>query len=183
METMESGMSGGDKALEIKSVPLSEVAEDLRQSRPFGETNFEELRAIERVDRVTAKAGSVLVESGDVSLSYWLVLSGKILTERPEPDGSLSMVGLAEAGEGFGEAPLLMGKTRSVFRVSAVEDCVLLRFTDEQFWALLACCSKVRKVVLANNDIYTADDLANDWILTCQGHCFGAEVEITYDVV
>ena len=21
------------------------------------------------------------------------------------------------------------------------------------------------------------------WILTCQGHCFGAEVEITYDVV
>ena len=25
--------------------------------------------------------------------------------------------------------------------------------------------------------------LANNWILTCQGHCFGAEVEITYDVV
>ena len=37
--------------------------------------------------------------------------------------------------------------------------------------------------MLANNDIYTADDLANNWILTCQGHCFGEEVEITYDVV
>ncbi len=36
---------------------------------------------------------------------------------------------------------------------------------------------------LAKNDIYTADDLANNWILTCQGHCFGPEVEITYDVV
>ena len=39
------------------------------------------------------------------------------------------------------------------------------------------------KVILAKNDIYTTEDLANDWILTCQGHCFGAEVEITYDVV
>ena len=39
------------------------------------------------------------------------------------------------------------------------------------------------KVLLAKNDIYTPDDLANNWILTCQGHCFGAEVEITYDVV
>jgi len=26
--------------------------------------------------------------------------------------------------------------------------------------------------VLAKNDIYTPDDLANDWILTCQGPLF-----------
>ncbi len=37
--------------------------------------------------------------------------------------------------------------------------------------------------MLAKNDIYTPDDLANNWILTCRGHCFRAEVEITYDVV
>ena len=49
-----------------------------------------------------------------------------------------------------------------------------------------ASCAAKRikgKVLLAKNDIYTPDDLANNWILTCQGHCFGAEVEITYDVV
>jgi len=54
---------------------------------------------------------------------------------------------------------------------------------EEGFCASCAAKSIKGKVVLANNDIYTADDLANNWILTCQGHCFGEEVEITYDVV
>ena len=54
---------------------------------------------------------------------------------------------------------------------------------EEGFCASCAAKSVKGKVVLANNDIYTADDLANNWILTCQAHCFGEEVEITYDVV
>ena len=54
---------------------------------------------------------------------------------------------------------------------------------EEGFCASCAAKTIKGKVVLAKNDIYTADDLANHWILTCQGHCFGAEVEITYDVV
>jgi 3-ketosteroid 9alpha-monooxygenase subunit B len=54
---------------------------------------------------------------------------------------------------------------------------------EEGFCASCAAKRIKGKVVLANNDIYTADDLANNWILTCQGHCFGPEVEITYDVV
>ncbi len=54
---------------------------------------------------------------------------------------------------------------------------------EEGFCASCAAKRVKGKVLLAKNDIYTADDLANDWILTCQGHCFGEEVEITYDVV
>lgn len=54
---------------------------------------------------------------------------------------------------------------------------------EEGFCASCAAKRIKGKVVLAKNDIYTEDDLANDWILTCQGHCFGPEVEITYDVV
>ena len=53
---------------------------------------------------------------------------------------------------------------------------------EEGFCASCAAKSIKGKVVLAKNDIYTDDDLANHWILTCQGHCFGPEVEITYDV-
>jgi len=53
---------------------------------------------------------------------------------------------------------------------------------EEGFCASCAAKRIKGKVVLAKNDIYTAEDLANNWILTCQGHCFGAEVEITYDV-
>ena len=54
---------------------------------------------------------------------------------------------------------------------------------EEGFCASCAAKTIKGKVVLAKNDIYTADDLSNNWILTCQGHCFGPEVEITYDVV
>lgn len=53
---------------------------------------------------------------------------------------------------------------------------------EEGFCASCAAKRIKGKVVLANNDIYTPEDLANGWILTCQGHAFGAEVEITYDV-
>ncbi|HQS15698.1 ferredoxin--NADP reductase [Reyranella sp.] len=54
---------------------------------------------------------------------------------------------------------------------------------EEGFCASCAAKTIKGKVMLAKNDIYTPEDLANHWILTCQGHCFGAEVEITYDVV
>ncbi len=143
-------MSEGDKSLEIESIALGDVAGALSQSPIFAETSFENLHGVDRVERVTAKTNTILVEPGDPHLSYWLVLSGKILALRPEPDGTLSMIGLAEAGEGFGEVPLLTGKTQSVFQISALEDSVLLRFTEDAFWNLLACCPMVRNVVLAN---------------------------------
>ena len=54
---------------------------------------------------------------------------------------------------------------------------------EEGFCASCAAKTIKGKVLLAKNDIYTTDDLDNNWILTCQGHCFGPEVEITYDVV
>jgi 3-ketosteroid 9alpha-monooxygenase subunit B len=54
---------------------------------------------------------------------------------------------------------------------------------EEGFCASCAAKTIKGKVVLAKNDIYTADDLANHWILACQGHCFGEEVEVTFDVV
>ncbi len=59
-------------------------------------------------------------------------------------------MGGATTGEGFGETPLLMGKTEGTFFLIAVKDSLLLRFTDEDFWALLACCPAFRKVALAN---------------------------------
>jgi len=54
---------------------------------------------------------------------------------------------------------------------------------EEGFCASCAAKRIKGQVVLTKNDIYTDDDLANGWILTCQGHCFGPDVEITYDVV
>src|ERR1035437_6016018 len=144
-------MSQNGQGVEIESVPLQEVADALLQTRPFAGTSFDALRGVETVDRVTLRAGGVVMEPQRPVRFYWVVLVGEIKADRQEPDGSRTTVGFARTGEGFGEAPLLTGKPHSPFVVEAIQDSLLVRFTEEQFWALLACCPAVRKVVL--NDV------------------------------
>lgn len=139
-----------EQRVKVESISLGDVATDLHSSQLFADTPVEELFGVDQVERVTAKAGSVLVEPGDAQLSYWLVLTGNIHAERQEPDGSMSTVGTAHPGEGFGEVPLLLGRSKALFVVRAIEDSVLLRFGEETFWTIMSCCPSVRRVVLAN---------------------------------
>jgi signal transduction histidine kinase len=142
-------MSEGEKVV-IEPVPLQEVAEALGGTLPFAGTNFDDLGAVGPVERVTAAAGEVLLGPGVPVRSYWVVLEGEIRAERLEPDGSRTTVGMARTGEGFGETPLLTGKKHSPFVIQAVADTVLVKFGEEGFWALMACCPPARKVILAN---------------------------------
>ena len=74
-------------------------------------------------------------------------------------------------------------KGHSILEAARAAGLNPLSSCEEGFCASCAAKRIKGKIVLAKNDIYTEDDLANNWILTCQGHCFGPEVEITYDVV
>jgi signal transduction histidine kinase len=143
-------MSEGQKLLEVESIPLLEVADALRQTLPFAETDVAAFEGVGLVDRVTAPAGTILAEPWQPVRFYWVVLEGEVRAERPEPDGSRTTVGVARTGEGFGEAPLLTGKTHSPFVIQAVKDSSLVRFSEDGFWTLMACCPAVRKVVLVN---------------------------------
>jgi signal transduction histidine kinase len=143
-------MNKGQPTIAIESIPLREVAEALRQTRPFAGTDPDQLGGVDTVDRVTASAGAVLVELWQPTLSYWVVLDGEVRADRPESDGSQTTVGFARSGDGFGEVPLLTGKTHSTFVIQAVRDSRLVRFSEEGFWSLMACCPAVRKVVLEN---------------------------------
>ena len=136
--------------IEIECISLSDVAGDLLHSKLFAETPVEELFGVDQVERVRAREGAILVQPGDSKPSYWLVLSGFVRADRPEPDGSVTTAGTAGPGEGFGEVPLLLGKSKAVFKIVATEESVLLRFGEEAFWTLMSCCPAVRKVVLAN---------------------------------
>jgi signal transduction histidine kinase len=144
-------MNEGGKLIAVESVRLSDVAEALKRTRVFAEVDPQmALGELAQVDRVRAIAGTVLLKPGEPWHYYWLVLEGELHAERPEADGSWSMVGSARAGEGWGEAPLLSGKTQAAFRVTAAKDSVLLRIGDEGFWSMLACCLPARKVILAD---------------------------------
>ncbi len=95
----------------------------------------------------------MLVEPNEPWRYYWLVLQGETYAKRPEADGTLTLVGIAHAGEAFGEVPLLTGRGKSPFRILASQDSVLLRFSEQDFWSLLACCPSVRAVVLADSAV------------------------------
>ena len=147
-------MDEGEKTMEIEPVTLQEVAEALSHSQPFAETPFETLeRAFpngKTLDRIKLKAGTTLMEPGQSFSYYWLLLEGEMRAERVEQDGSRSVLGIAYSGEGFGEAALLSGKGISPFMIVAAKDCVLLRFSEEDFWTFTACCPSARKVILGN---------------------------------
>jgi signal transduction histidine kinase len=143
-------MAQGEQQIVIEPVPFQQVAEALRQTQVFAGTNVDNLTAMGPVERFSVPAGAILVEPWEPIRSYWVVLHGEIRADRPEPDGSRTAAGFARDGEGFGETPLLIGKTHSPFVIQAVRDSMLVKFSEEGFWALMACCPSARKVILAN---------------------------------
>ncbi len=148
-----SKMGEGVQPIRVEAIQLKDLADALPQTRIFASTPFDAIFGVDHVERVTAMSGSVLVEPNEPWLYYWLVLQGETYAKRPEADGTLTLVGIAHAGEGFGEVPLLTGRGKSPFRVLASQDSVLVRFTEQDFWSLLACCPSVRSAVLADSAV------------------------------
>lgn len=147
-------MNEAGKPVEVESVALSDLAEALYQTQPFADTRIEDLHGVDRVELIRVPAGAVLAEPGEVLSSYWIVLEGEIRAERPEPSGPRTLAGVAAAGEGFGEASLVLGKAKCPFFISATQDSVLVRFTADQFWNMLACCPALRTVVLKSSNMW-----------------------------
>jgi len=143
-------MEDGQNSLAIESVPLQEAQHELQETRIFAGTNLATIEGVERVDRIRVAAGGILSKPGDPATSYCVVVRGETRAEREEADGSRTTVGNARTGDGFGEALFLSGKPLVQFFVTAVEDSVLIRFTSEQFWKILACCPQARTAILAD---------------------------------
>jgi signal transduction histidine kinase len=140
-------MAQGEEKIVVEQVALEAVANQLRQTLPFAETNFADLIGIGPVDRVRVPAGAIVKETWAPNHAYAVVLEGEMRADRPEPDGSRSTVSIARKGQGFGEAPMLIGKKHSPMIIEAVQDTLLVRFSEEDFWKLMACCPNFRKVV------------------------------------
>jgi len=134
----------------VESVAIRDLAPDLLKTRVFAGASFESLERLKRVERITAKAGTVLVEPGVDWLYYWVILEGGGQADCPEADGTYSLAGKAAQGDGFGEVPLLTGRQQAPFRVTATENSVLVRFPVQEFWEVMACCPTARKTILAD---------------------------------
>ncbi|MGB6973889.1 MAG: ATP-binding protein [Terracidiphilus sp.] len=143
-------MTEDEKRWMVESVPMSSVAEALKQTRPFTGADPLSLDHVGPVERFTIAAGDIIAQPGDPASHYWILLRGEISAERIEKDGSATVFGTVRGGEGFGEVPLLTGKSHIPFRILATQDSNLVRLGAEQFWSLLACCPQARAVILAD---------------------------------
>ncbi len=146
-------MSEEVQPIHAQKIPLKDLAQVLPQTRIFASTPFDAIAGVDHVERITAGVGSVLVEPNQPWSYYWLLLEGEVYAKRPEADGTLTLVGIVHAGEGFGEVPLLSGRGKSPFRVLTSQNSVLVRFSEQDFWSLLACCPAVRQAVLADSAV------------------------------
>lgn len=147
-------MSEGGKSIDIELVPAGDAVEAIRRTRPFSDissaTLSDALAGTSDVERVTARAGAVLVEPKADWRYYWMVVDGEIRADRPEIDGSFTLAGTAISGECFGETPILSGKSYSPFRITAERDSLLLRVTENDFWKLMSCCPSARQQILSD---------------------------------
>jgi signal transduction histidine kinase len=143
-------MNDGEKSVKVESIPFATVVDALQQTSVFAGTDLEALKGFGDLKRLTVPAEATVTKPGDPVIFYWVVLRGDLRAERIEADGSHTLVGTATDGGGFGEAPLLSGKTQMSFFVTAERESTLVQFDAEQFWSLLACCPNVRKTVVAD---------------------------------
>jgi signal transduction histidine kinase len=141
-------MSECVQTVRVQKVALKEIAGRLACLPDFARSSLCTTLAEEPVELIDAAAGAVLIEAGQSPIGYMIVLEGKLRAERVEQDGTVTVAGYALKGEGSGETPLLTGKTTAAFSIVADQDSEMLRFTQEQFWQMLACCPEIRAVAV-----------------------------------
>jgi signal transduction histidine kinase len=143
-------MSEGGQGVVTETVTLRDVAAELKKTRAFAEESLDESLLAEKVTRIHAPEGTALSNPGGPSQWYWFLLSGEARAERFEADGARAPIGMAHAGDGFGEAPLLSGKAHMTFLITTTQDSDLIRLSTDQFWMVMAKCASARKVILVD---------------------------------
>lgn len=136
--------------LSTTTVPARELLAELKQIPIFQQVKEQDLDCLGSVDVAEVSAGSVVVETGDTDLFYWVLLKGELRALKAEADGGSTLMGTLKAGDTFGEVPLLTGTPAAPVHVEAVEDSRLVRVSGSSFWNLMSTCPVVRAGVLAN---------------------------------
>jgi CRP-like cAMP-binding protein len=109
----------------------------------------DDLDCLDGIQQVHRSAGDIIERQGEVGRFFWILLTGKLRVFTTRPDKIEVTMGTLASGSAFGELPLL-GNIQNPSSFQALEPCLLLRFTDEEFWQLMTSCTEVRKAILGN---------------------------------
>lgn len=99
-------------------------------------------------DWIYLSRGEVLFEQGDPALGLYFVVSGRLLVEVVDADGTARAIGEAGRGQSMGEMAFFTGAPRTA-RASAIRDTVLVEFTNAEFDALVSARPQLMRSVAA----------------------------------
>jgi signal transduction histidine kinase len=142
-------MTDVQQSSRIEQVDGASLSAKLQKVPVFAGVAQEDLKCLGSVEVIEAEAGADLSDISRTHRGFWILLEGELRLHKRQDDGALMLMATLNAGETFGEIPLLMGKpSEAVITVLKAATAVFLR--EELFWKLMFACPKVRIGVLGN---------------------------------
>jgi signal transduction histidine kinase len=126
-----------------------ELFSQLRKVPILSSLKDDQLHCLDEVREIQAGAGEVIAQQGEISHSFWILLSGELRVHQILPDGSDITMSRIESGTAFGEFPLLTN-VPNIASVESTASSRLLQLNEDQFWDLMTSCPEVRKAILSN---------------------------------
>ena len=126
-----------------------ELFAQLRKIPILSSLKDHELYCVESMRDFRLSAGEVLVRQGDPAHFFYILLEGELRVYQTTADGRDVTLATIEAGNTFGELPLLANIPNSA-SMQAGQSSRLVQLDEEQFWSLMTTCPTVRKAILGN---------------------------------
>lgn len=138
------------KQLETFNSTLSaRTLDSLRSVSILSKLDAGTLGCLESAQEIHRETGDVLMQEGQMTKQFWILLEGSIRIVESGPAGHEMTVHILDRGETFGEVHLLTDIAPTVSFIAA-QPCTLLQLSEENFWALMTSCPDVRKAILRN---------------------------------
>jgi signal transduction histidine kinase len=128
--------SGEDLLAQLRKVPILSSLKD------------DELYCVEG-ERKTLEKDEMLVRQGEAAHFFFILLEGELRIYQTQTGGEQIAMAKIEAGNAFGELPLLANIPNSG-TIEATMASHLLQLDEDQFWNLMTSCPNVRKAILGN---------------------------------
>lgn len=109
----------------------------------------DELYCVEGVQDIHIEKDEMLVRQGEAAHFFWILLDGELRIYQTAANGEDLILGKIEAGNAFGELPLL-ANIPNAGSIQATIPSRLLQLDEDQFWGLMTTCPQVRKAILGN---------------------------------
>ncbi len=138
-----------ERGPKIESVEAASLEAEFQKVPVFAGIAPEALASLGTVELMHANPNDDLLIVTAGRRGLWVMLEGEVRVFGREDDGTETLFGVMNAGESFGEVPLLLG-TKPKGIVTVTQPCKLVFFQEETFWKLMYRCPRVREAVLKN---------------------------------